>query len=378
MSKRTELRGSRPWNPTIRVGMPLVGGRLLQLGIEAGLPLLFSANAFARVNRDRAFTSFNLAAARALPESLDAALDSAGFVASVLYPDYRWSLDEYMDLVEARQWAFAAAPDYCVEPAIARDPATRRLRIDATVTMYLRAMNAVRRRNTQVPILGVVQGWFADEYARCAEEMFAGAWPDLVGVGSVCRRHLAGPDGVVAIVTALDQVLPRHTRLHLFGVKSGALTALAPFAHRIASVDSMAWDAAVRREMPVGRTQEARAHYMAVWHRRQTEQVERVVPGSAGIQLCVLQAPRATAAREVALEAAGRWWADLFGSNDLDYADVRWNTDQSAVLIGSVLDMHGVEAFADEEPDHDFGLGDVYAAVRDALLEDGHLKGVHA
>ena len=82
MSKRTELRGSRPWNPTIRVGMPLVGGRLLQLGIEAGLPLLFSANAFARVNRDRAFTSFNLAAARALPESLDAALDSAGFVAS--------------------------------------------------------------------------------------------------------------------------------------------------------------------------------------------------------------------------------------------------------------------------------------------------------
>lgn len=363
------------WDPTIRVGMPLVGGRLLKLGLETGLPLLFSANAFARVNRDREFTGFNIGAARALPQRLDAALDSAGFTASSLYPDYRWSLDQYLDLVAARQWAWAACPDYCVEPQIATDAAVRRLRIDSTITMYFRAIDAAARRSIAVPMLGVVQGWYADEYARCAERMFAGAWPRLIGLGSVCRRHLQGPDGVLAIVQALDQVLPAGTQLHLFGVKSGALGALAPYASRIAAVDSCAWDMQVRREIPVGRTQEVRARYMANWHRHQTQLVRRAHAQRRGLQASMLEAaPRQLSAREIALEATGQCLGELFELNDLSYLDVKWQTQNSAVLVGALLDMHGTSAFAQDEPEDDFGLGIVYGAVRDALVDAGHLQ----
>jgi hypothetical protein len=40
-----------------------------------------------------------------------------------------------------------------------------------------------------------------------------------VGLGSVCRRHLHAPDGIVAIVRALDEIMPAGVQLHLFGVK---------------------------------------------------------------------------------------------------------------------------------------------------------------
>ena len=78
--------------PVIRVGIPQTSGHLVHEAHQAGLPVLFSANAFAKTNqRPRCigplalpaganFSGFNLAAARNLPEGLDAALDSAGFV----------------------------------------------------------------------------------------------------------------------------------------------------------------------------------------------------------------------------------------------------------------------------------------------------------
>jgi hypothetical protein len=61
----------------------------------------------------------------------------------------------------------------------------------------------------------------------------------------MCRRHLKGPAGAVAVIQRLDQLLPRHVRLHLFGVKGPVLQALHG-SPRIASVDSMAWDSAAR------------------------------------------------------------------------------------------------------------------------------------
>lgn len=226
----------------------------------------------------------------------------------------------------------------------------------------------------KVPILGVIQGWYADEYARCAEEMFGGHWPAVVGVGSVCRRQIHGPDGVLAIVRALDQVMPAESQLHLFGVKSGALAALAPYSHRVASVDSMAWDAAVRRTMPTGRTQAIRAEAMAGWHARQVQLLHQVRQQPVGEQRTLLSdIERERSAQEVALEAAGQALGDLFGSNDLSYPDVRWLTLENGGLVDVLLRMHGVQAFEEEEPADDFGLGIVYTAVRDALIEVGHL-----
>src|SRR3546814_16704392 len=68
----------------------------------------------------------------------------------------------------------------------------------------------------------------------------------LIGVGSMCRRPIHGPEGLVAVVDHLDQILPRGKRLHLFGVKGEALPYLTGFAHRIASIDSQAYGVSAR------------------------------------------------------------------------------------------------------------------------------------
>jgi hypothetical protein len=243
--------------------MPLPSGELMQYGVASGLPMLVSANAFARVNSRRQFVGFKLAAARAIPEHVDCALDSAGFVAASHFGDYRWSVDAYLDLAAAREWAFYSAMDYCVEPQVAPNAATRRLRIDATIARYFQCANRAAQRGLDLP-MPVLQGFYASEYAYCAEALALGKEASMVGVGSVCRRHLHGPDGLIAIMGALDRVLPAGTVVHLFGAKGNALPALAAagLGHRVGSTDSMAWDASVRRAMPVGRTQVMRARAM--------------------------------------------------------------------------------------------------------------------
>jgi hypothetical protein len=79
--------------------------------------------------------------------------------------------------------------------------------------------------------------------AAYIEGMGHDGWPDLVGVGSVCRKRLLGEDGLMRVLDTLEGVLPTHVRLHLFGVKSAAVSKLKD-RPRVASVDSMAWNAA--------------------------------------------------------------------------------------------------------------------------------------
>src|SRR3546814_10883763 len=62
----------------------------------------------------------------------------------------------------------------------------------------------------------------------------------------MCRRPIHGPEGLVAVVDHLDQILPRGKRLHLFGVKGEALPYLTGFAHRIASIESQAYGVSAR------------------------------------------------------------------------------------------------------------------------------------
>lgn len=97
-------------SPVIRVGIPLPAGELVEYGIASGLPLMFSADAFARTNVKREFVGFKLAAAQAIPNHADCALDSAGYVAAAHYGDYRWSIDEYLDLAELPAFGQFASP----------------------------------------------------------------------------------------------------------------------------------------------------------------------------------------------------------------------------------------------------------------------------
>src|SRR3546814_1516716 len=70
----------------------------------------------------------------------------------------------------------------------------------------------------------VIQGRHPGDYERCAEALaHMTERTGLVGVGSMCRRPVHGADGLIAVVDRLDQILPRRTRLHLFGVKGDAI-----------------------------------------------------------------------------------------------------------------------------------------------------------
>jgi len=356
--------------PTIRVGMPLPAGRLLEYGIMSGLPLMFSANAFAKY-RDGSFRGFRLNAASAIPPNVDAALDSAGFTAAAHYGDYRFSVSAYLDLVATRDWAFWSAMDYCVEPAIAQDASMRRLRIDATIARYWECADKAATRKLKPP-LPVIQGLMFDEYARCAEQMGISSATPLVGIGSVCRRHLYGPDGVLAVVSSLDTVLPKACKLHLFGLKgAGTLGVLVSlFPHRIGSTDSMAYNMAVRRSRPVGRDQEMRAMAMIDWHRRESDQLQAYRPREG---LVDLPPHRERTAEDLAMEAVGAALGDLLLSNDASYRVCRSMLRQDAIIVQYLLATEGVHAFAEEEPDDDRGLGIVYGVVREALIDHGLL-----
>lgn len=361
-----------PYSPVVRVGMPLVSGELFDYGIASGLPLMFSANAFSRLKSDKEFAGFRLEAAARIPESTDAALDSAGFVAAAILGDYRWSVDQYCDLAAARKWTFWSAMDYCVEQQVAPDAATRRLRVDATVARYFECANRAAQRGIQAPLLPVLQGWNFEEYARCAEAMGITADTGLVGIGSVCRRHMHGPDGVIAIVEALDQLLPDGIRFHFFGLKGrGPLAVLAQrFPHRLGGTDSMAYDMGVRRACPTGRTQWMRASAMVEWHAKEVQLLSRPLGDATP---AVPLSARRKDMPEVVSEAVGAAFGSLHRSGDISYRDAKHLVAQDMATVMALLRASGPAAFEEKEPDDDFGLGVVYSTVREALVDEGYL-----
>src|SRR6056297_2815812 len=112
----------------IRIGLPLTGGALVREAKAHRLPVLFSANAFVRRNTERDQVSFRLPKTGAY-RGLDAALDSAGFVAMAKYNGYEWTVEQYMKLAAAQDWTWYAQMDCCCEPEVAGDDAERRLRL---------------------------------------------------------------------------------------------------------------------------------------------------------------------------------------------------------------------------------------------------------
>lgn len=254
----------------IRIGIdgrrhPAVLARLDALAA----PLLVSANAMWRPEQHQ-FRGWNVYAGR------DAALDSGGFVAMKLYGGFRWSVPQYVKLAADMCPTWWAQMDLCCEPELASDRAGVRSRIHATAT-YLRECEAVAAGTGTLAPMPVMQGWHPEDY--CHGPIYDRTeFPALVGVGSVCRRDVAG---VLAVVAALDAALPAHVRLHLFGVKSQALsTLLRWYPHRLASIDSMAWSRACGWHcFNTGSVQTGalRADFAERWYDRQQERARRAL-----------------------------------------------------------------------------------------------------
>lgn len=205
-------------------------------------------------------------------------IDSAGFVAASRWGGYPWSPEAYVELVAtmAHRPVWWSSMDLCCEPEVAGDRVTVRHRIEETARLLARCRRLAARwravdRATRAAWglsqdeaalwpqdpLPILQGWTPDDYLYSADltdvvlttRGLAGRWPDLVGLGSVCRRRLQGEDGLLAIVSRLDRTLPAHVKLHLFGVHSEAIEPLiAAYGHRLASYDSQAWGQGARHD----------------------------------------------------------------------------------------------------------------------------------
>lgn len=351
----------------VRAGVPQIYGALVEAAAEARIPVLFSANAFAVTDKlTKAFTGFRLSAARKLPAHLDAALDSAGFVAMARYGGYRWSEDDYMSLVASRDWAWWAAQDYCVEPPVAGAAVTKEVRMQATVLGYHRGVRLAEKWGVKPPLC-VLQGWTPEDYLRCVEMMGLRdqEWPDLVGIGSVCRRNLFGPDGIAAVIEALDAVLPARTRMHLFGVKGGAVQKLGGHP-RFASIDSCAWDFSVRAAQRTGRTQQMRADAMLDWQRGQAATVpDLYTPLPRQQQLTFGPEEGRQTAEAVVHQAVAQWYCDELLAEH-GYREVAWLALRQAETITMQLAHAGAEDLQDSGDMADM-------AAYDALAAAGHV-----
>jgi hypothetical protein len=235
----------------IRVGLPETTGLLVKRAVEQGYHALVSAGSLWDNHKKR----FRQAGA-GLWDLPSVAMDSAGFVATKMHGGYRWTVAEYVAMVaEPRAgrrypWAWWSQMDLCCEPEIAGDPAIVDERVRGTARLLGECRTEAMRLGIPDP-MPILQGWKPADYLRCAdmiEQELGGHWPNLVGIGSVCRRQIEGPHGLLAVVKALDARLPPHVRLHLFGVKGDALAELA-INKRIGSVDSCAYDYASRKDI---------------------------------------------------------------------------------------------------------------------------------
>jgi hypothetical protein len=273
-----ENQSNAPFQPAhglmMRVGVPHRGGRLAFHAFNNGYPVMVSASAF----WDRARGEFKVPRASDL-EECDFALDSAGFTAirgwqqngaqAGMLGVYPWSLQQYLELASELRPAWFAQPDLACEPELAGSDEERLGRIEATAMLLeaslqqlyawqnilTRSCNARTVANMLFPPVPVLQGWTPDDYLRSLDLMQA-VWrrwqpwlapPALIGIGSVCRRHLHDRrHGLLTVLGALEGHLPPASRLHLFGVKGDALPHLR-LRRWIASADSMAYDDGARR-----------------------------------------------------------------------------------------------------------------------------------
>lgn len=263
------------------LGLPaLRDGVLWQTALQLPAPILISANALSRWHLDnlglRCWAGFDTRWLRLLAQH-PVALDSAGFVAARRYRGFPWDTNEYLDLAGTAPWLWWASQDWCVEPEMVHDEDAVLDRISGTVRLNVLCREGGKRRGIIDRFVPVIQGWHPDQYRRCVERMpWVRDFP-LVGVGSMCRRHVHGEHGMLHVLDVLDTVFSdSDARFHLFGLKSQAI-AIASQHPRVASADSQAYGIAARqdaRKARVSKSDRMLAGVMAAWYRQQLTAIE--------------------------------------------------------------------------------------------------------
>jgi hypothetical protein len=373
---------------TVRVGIPLPSGQLVRAARDRGYPVLFSANAFAvydtRGERrgelknglppPRWFQRF-----RAPPADEFAGLDSAGFTAMAKYGDFPWTVPQYVELAASYPWTWWSAADYCVEAEVAANRAERLLRIAATGYNFFECNREADRLGIKRP-MPVLQGWTPEDYRLSAELLPVGeTWPDLIGIGSVCRRHINGENGILQVIAALDGIVPPHVKFHLFGVKSAALGKLLGHP-RLHSMDSMAWEMDARASARTGRTMAVRIAHMERWSDRQ----RAIARGPATVRSLSgwgyahgvysrLPLRGLSVTENLLLEALAEQYADLVLSGDIDFRSARCHMDREAMIGVTAYRRYGIRCL-DTIDDYVPGLSPYVERRLAAVGENGELQ----
>lgn len=332
----------------IIVGLPhLADGPILRRARAMGVPVLISANCLSRWSTAqgwREWTGWRLSALANAAGLRSIDLDSAGFSALRRYRGYPWTLDAYMQLARSYPFRRFFSLDYCVEPELAADREEVLDRISRTI----RANRECRARAVDLGLTDafcpVLQGRSPADYERCADAL---AWSmnpgSVIGVGSMCRRPVAGPEGLLAVFEHLDRVLPAGVMLHGFGVKGTALAHLSPLAHRIASIDSQAYGVAARQEalqLGISKTDGLVADHLEHWTGRQLDR--RAEPAPAHQVELALDTPTPAPADpwEAAIAIARAQIRSLIEEGQLDHNEVTagWVEEWAADLSGETPD----------------------------------------
>jgi hypothetical protein len=257
----------------IIIGLPhLSEGPILAQARNLQLPALISANALSRWSDRRGWrewVGWRLTRLRNAKGLSSLCLDSAGFVAAARYGGFPWSLADYVALAAAYPYRWWASADYCVEAEVAQDREEVIDRLARTIRANRDCRRLAEDHGIAETLMPVIQGRRPTDYERCVDALWGSLTPgSLIGVGSMCRRDIHGPEGLIAVVDHLDQILPAGVRLHAFGVKGSALAFLLPFTHRIASIDSQAYGVSARQaahRSGVSKSDRLVASHMAQW-----------------------------------------------------------------------------------------------------------------
>jgi hypothetical protein len=208
--------------------------------IPENVAILLPASSFARDNFPRPH----------LPAHIkNVAADSGGFVASRIWGEYRYSLEQYVQWLSTFSPVFAATMDYCCEPEL--EVVTRERQEKTTRNAWLAFKTYQSLPFAWVP---TIQGWLPSDYRRHAQELLpliremqafyaetSSFW--RVGVGTLCRRN--DVTMIEAILNEVRAVLP-GVPLHLWGIKLDALRGVD--LSQVVSTDSAVWHGKYRRD----------------------------------------------------------------------------------------------------------------------------------
>jgi hypothetical protein len=176
------------------------------------------------------------------------AADCGGFVATKIWGDYRYTLDQYVEWLRSFAPVWAATMDYCCEDEITSgNQGVVRERQEKTTANAWSAFNAYRSEAWAWVV--TIQGWNPEDYIShiqslrpLLQEMQAyykdNPWW-RVGIGTLCARKDTGR--VLEIVYAVAGELP-GVPLHLWGVKLDVLKGRRSLPEQVISVDSAAWN----------------------------------------------------------------------------------------------------------------------------------------